>query len=505
MKLLRIGFVIVEFGLAVTPAGEAPAGGADALAVQFLTTRHEREGRVFDAGGGIGQNGAQAGSGGCVRHFQAAEVGDGRIHINELGERARRLAAFHARRGDDERCTATALEQRVFVPPLPLARVVAVIADEDDDGIFPELMFVERIEHATELRIHEARARAVGAKQLLPLLRREFGKRFAVVAKANALFSRRRHVSGIAPGLQRAWRIEIEVFLRRDEGIMRLHKPAADEPWRVAELLDHRHRGRSDLTIGLIVIRAIRRAPLAPFQRPAGHVAAFEHFAACLRRFKSLRRVPGAARVHPALLRFRILAAAEMVELSKRMRLPACVFAELRQRHDLRHRFAQRNVISHDARLLRPQSGHHAAAARIAHRILHIRPLKRRAASPQPVEVRRLHEVLRERPAKVPQIIRRDEQHVGLRESSEQWTNREQKHKEAHGRAETTSRGFFLQAKSKCPVQLKEGELVGSGEDPEVTLGAPLEVMSQEDLQCLSGGSFLRQARRHSAAVSRQR
>mgnify|MGYP000906226673 CR=1 FL=1 len=48
---------------------------------------------------------------------------------------------------------------------------------------------------------------------------------------------------------------------------MRLHKPAADEPWRVAELLDHRHRGGGDLTIRLIVIRAIRRAPLTPFQR----------------------------------------------------------------------------------------------------------------------------------------------------------------------------------------------------------------------------------------------
>jgi hypothetical protein len=203
---------------------------------------------------------------------------------------------------------------------------------------------------------------------------------------------------------------------------MRLHEPAADEPRRVAELLDHRHRGRRDLTIRLIVIRAIRRAPLAPFQRPTGHIAAFEHLATCLRRFKSLRRVPGAARVHPALLRFHILAAAEMVELSKRMRLPTGVFAELRQRHDLRHLLPQRNVIAHDARLLRPQSGHHAAATRIAHRILHIRPLKRRAPSPQPVEVRRLHDLLRERPAKVPQIIRHDEQDIRLREGSEQRT-----------------------------------------------------------------------------------
>jgi CubicO group peptidase (beta-lactamase class C family) len=91
-----------------------------------------------------------------------------------------------------------------------------------------------------------------------------------------------------------------------------------------------------------------------------------------------------------------------MIKLSKRMRLPASVFAELRQRHDIRHHLPQWNVIADDARLLRPQSGHHAAAARIADRILHIRPLKSRAASSQPVEVRRLHDILRERPAKVP-------------------------------------------------------------------------------------------------------
>lgn len=265
VKLFGVGFVIVEFGWAIAPAGEAPAGGADALAVEFVATRDEGEGGVFDVGGGIGQNGAQTGSGGGVRHFQAAEVGDGRIDIDELGERARRLAAFHARRGDNERRTATALKQRVFVPPLTLARVVAVIADEDDEGLFPELMLVERIQHATELRIHEARARAVGAEQLQPLLLGEFAKGGAVVAKAHAVLPHGRHVSGIAPRLQRVGGVEIEVFLRRDEGIMRLHKPAADEPRRVAELLDHRHRGGGDLTIRLIVIRAICRAPLAPF------------------------------------------------------------------------------------------------------------------------------------------------------------------------------------------------------------------------------------------------
>ena len=114
VKLLGIGFVIVELGLAIAPSGEAPAGGADAWAVKFVATRDECEGGVFDAGGGIGQNGAQTGSGGRVRHFQPAEVVDGRIDIDELVERARRLAAFPARRGDDDRRTDTALPKASY-------------------------------------------------------------------------------------------------------------------------------------------------------------------------------------------------------------------------------------------------------------------------------------------------------------------------------------------------------------------------------------------------------
>lgn len=100
---------------------------------------------------------------------------------------------------------------------------------------------------------------------------------------------------------------------------MRLHETAADEPRLVTERLDHRHRRRGDLAIRLIVIRAIRGAPLAPLQGTARHIAALQHLAACLGRIKCLRAVPRATHIHPALFRFRILAAAEMEKLPKRM------------------------------------------------------------------------------------------------------------------------------------------------------------------------------------------
>jgi hypothetical protein len=103
-----------------------------------------------------------------------------------------------------------------------------------------------------------------------------------------------------------------------------------------------------------------------------------------------------------------------MVELAKRMGLPAGVFAKLRQRDDVGHPLAQAGVIVGDAGLLRPQPGHHGTAAGIADRVLHIGAFERDAARPQAVQVRHLHEVSRERTAIVAQVIGHEEQDIGL-------------------------------------------------------------------------------------------
>ena len=174
--------MVVEFGLAVIPQCEAPAIGADALGVEFRAASDQGEGGVFDADGGIGQNRAQTGSGGGVRHFQAAQVSDRGIDIDEFDQRTRRLATFHTGSGDDQRSTATALKQRILVPPLPLAGVIAMITDENDDRPIPELILIQHIQHAAELRVHETGARAVGVKQLPPFSLGELAECLGVVA-----------------------------------------------------------------------------------------------------------------------------------------------------------------------------------------------------------------------------------------------------------------------------------------------------------------------------------
>ena len=67
-------------------------------------------------------------------------------------------------------------------------------------------------------------------------------------------------------------------------------------------------------------------------------------------------------------------------------------------------------------RLERPRvaTGEHRNAAGIAHRILREGPLETHPARREPVEIRRLHHLARERPAEVAQVVGHDEEDVGL-------------------------------------------------------------------------------------------
>ena len=121
-----LGKALQESGMAssITYENKGGAAGAIGLAQQ----RHETE--SFE----------------IVGHADAAQLRQRRKQIDELDERPCRLAAFHAGRGDDERRVAAALEKRVLVPPLPLAQVISVVAEEDDDRVLRQVESIERVQ-----------------------------------------------------------------------------------------------------------------------------------------------------------------------------------------------------------------------------------------------------------------------------------------------------------------------------------------------------------------------
>ncbi len=103
-----------------------------------------------------------------------------------------------------------------------------------------------------------------------------------------------------------------------------------------------------------------------------------------------------------------------MENLAEGVALPARVFAKLRHRDDVGLLLPKRLIVSRDARLLGAQAGEHGAATRIADRILHIGTLKGGATGAEPVEVRGPHGGLCESAAEVAEVVRHDEQDVGL-------------------------------------------------------------------------------------------
>ncbi len=86
MKFLRVGIMIVEFVVAIAPKIEAPAGSADALAIDFGVASEEGEGGVFDTSGWVFQDGTQTDSGGGVRHLQSTQIDDRGIEIDKFDE-----------------------------------------------------------------------------------------------------------------------------------------------------------------------------------------------------------------------------------------------------------------------------------------------------------------------------------------------------------------------------------------------------------------------------------
>ena len=101
---------------------------------------------------------------------QPAQFDERGIDVEQLGGLRAALAGLDARSGEDQRHAGAAVPERVLAGDAFFAQVPAVVAPDDDDRVVGQAGFVERVEHAADLRVHEARAGQVGADEVAPLV-----------------------------------------------------------------------------------------------------------------------------------------------------------------------------------------------------------------------------------------------------------------------------------------------------------------------------------------------
>ena len=153
---------LVPFRIAVTFGAYRPAdltfrrGGLLLAAGIDGAEINLRVGGVIPEGVGTFQHRAEALALGALVGTEAAEVGDGGIKVDEfsdtLGGPSVGGITWVA---DDERHAGRVFVERTLLPEAVLAEVVAVVADEDDDGVLIQALLLELGQHQAELGVHE--------------------------------------------------------------------------------------------------------------------------------------------------------------------------------------------------------------------------------------------------------------------------------------------------------------------------------------------------------------
>ena len=176
LDFARVFLVIVEFEAvcACIPLGVAPALRADATAHDHGRqaiiggAQNLRDSAAVPLTSRVVQKRAQALSVEFRWRRELSEISERGVKIDEFDDALANTSIPAASRGsDDERSASAFFEEGAFLPNAEmLAEVVAMVAPQDDDGVVGELQTVERIEHATDLRINEGNAGAVGLQGL---------------------------------------------------------------------------------------------------------------------------------------------------------------------------------------------------------------------------------------------------------------------------------------------------------------------------------------------------
>ena len=102
--------------------------------------------------------------------FEATEVAQGRVDVQQLSRFRADLAALDARPGEDQGDPRPIVPEGVFSGDELLADVPAVVRPEHHDGVLVEAIALQGLEDASHLAVNETGGGEVGPYQVAPLV-----------------------------------------------------------------------------------------------------------------------------------------------------------------------------------------------------------------------------------------------------------------------------------------------------------------------------------------------
>src|SRR5262249_32021257 len=145
-----------------------------------------------------------------------------RVEVDELGDGGGWFAIPLRSRGvHEQRRPAGALEECILIPPVPHAKLVPVVADEDDDRAVGQLQPVESGEQLAELGVQERHPRIVRPQELALLRVAELIKGSLECSAWEAVRIRQLVAVGRSGKGELVKWIQVEILLRALVRIMR--------------------------------------------------------------------------------------------------------------------------------------------------------------------------------------------------------------------------------------------------------------------------------------------
>lgn len=155
--------------VAFSPFGVAIAIGAEAGSEDFSDARFLfeilTETSSFPWGIGIVQERFERESVEVFRERISGEIAEGGEEVDEFGDGFGSLIFGETGSRDDEGNVGGDFVGGMLAPFAVVAEVVAVVAPEDDDGVFGEAGFIECVDKVTDLRVHVADRGAIAVDE----------------------------------------------------------------------------------------------------------------------------------------------------------------------------------------------------------------------------------------------------------------------------------------------------------------------------------------------------